>query len=119
MHLLKHLSFIGLRKTISARLKAIDDSREKGKIQHCLHDVAMSGLAMMFFQDPSLLQFQKRMEEVRQTSNLQALFTVSSVPKDTCMREVLDEIDPEHIAPILPISSSNSREAPILSSIGF
>lgn len=100
MHLLKHLSFIGLRKTISARLKAIDDSREKGKIQHCLHDVAMSGLAMMFFQDPSLLQFQKRMEEVRQTSNLQALFTVSSVPKDTCMREVLDEIDPEHIAPI-------------------
>lgn len=100
MHVLKHLSFTGLRKTISARLEAISDPREKGKTHHCLHDVAMSGLAMMFFQDPSLLQFQKRMEEVKQTSNLKNLFNVSSVPKDTCMREVLDEIDPDHIEPI-------------------
>lgn len=100
MHTLKHLSFTGLRKTISARLEAINDMREKGKTHHCLHDVAMSGLAMMFFQDPSLLQFQKRMEEVKQTSNLKSLFNVSSVPKDTCMREVLDQIDPEYITPI-------------------
>jgi len=84
---------------VSDRLIAINDTREKGKTEHCLHDVAMSGLAMMFFQDPSLLQFQKRMEEVKQTSNLKSLFSVSSVPKDTCMREVLDEIDPDHIKP--------------------
>jgi hypothetical protein len=99
VHTLKHLSFSGLRKTISARLQSINDTRERKKIEHCLHDVAMSGLAMMFFQDPSLLQFQKRMEEVKQMSNLKSLFNVSSIPKDTCMREVLDEIDPDHIKP--------------------
>lgn len=85
---------------VSGRLTAVKDTRQKEKTQHCLHDVAMSGLAMMFFQDPSLLQFQKRMEEVKQTSNLKSLFNVSSVPKDTCMREVLDEIDPHQIRPI-------------------
>lgn len=85
---------------VSGRLTAVKDTRQKEKTHHCLHDVAMSGLAMMFFQDPSLLQFQKRMEEVKQTSNLKSLFNVSSVPKDTCMRELLDEIDPDHIKPI-------------------
>jgi hypothetical protein len=40
------------------------------------------------------------MEEVKQTSTQKSLFNVSSVPKDTCMREVLDEIDPDHIRPI-------------------
>jgi hypothetical protein len=58
---------------VSDRLSAINDTREKGKTEHCLHDVAMSGLAMMFFQDPSLLQFQRRMEEAKQTSNLKSL----------------------------------------------
>lgn len=47
-----------------------------------------------------MLQFQKRMEETKQTSNLKSLFNVSSVPKDTCMREVLDKIDPDHVRPI-------------------
>jgi hypothetical protein len=60
----------------------------------------MAGLAMMFFQDPSLLQFQKRMEEVKQTSNLKTLFGVASVPKETCMREVLDAVDPTLLEPI-------------------
>jgi hypothetical protein len=85
---------------VSGRFTTVKDTRQKEKTLHCLHDVAMSGLAMMFFQDPSLLQFQKRMEEVKQTSNLKSLFNVSSVPKDTCMREVLDEIDPDHIEPL-------------------
>jgi hypothetical protein len=40
------------------------------------------------------------MEEAKQTSNLKSLFNVSSVPKDTCMREVLDKIDPDQIKPI-------------------
>jgi hypothetical protein len=60
----------------------------------------MSGIAMMFFQDPSLLRFQKRMEKVKQSSNLKSLFNVSSVPKDTFMREVLDEIGPDHMRAI-------------------
>jgi hypothetical protein len=85
---------------ISEHLRSLADERQEEKVRHCLHDVVMSGLAMMFFQDSSLLQFQKRMEEVKQTSNLKTLFDVSSVPKDTCMREVLDQGEPERLAPL-------------------
>jgi hypothetical protein len=52
---------------------------------------------MMFFQDPSLLQFQQRMEDEAHLSNLKTLFHVESIPKDTQMGEVLDEVDPEEI----------------------
>lgn len=63
------------------------------KIKHELHDVFMSALAMMFFQDPSLLQFQKRLQEAGHAHNLRTLFTVQSIPKDSQLREVIDEVD--------------------------
>ena len=100
MHPKKHLSFAALRDIVCSRVKSISDKRQESKVVHRVHDVVMSAFAMMFFQDPSLLQFQKRMEEARQTSNLKTLFSVSSVPKDTCMREALDELDPKRLAPV-------------------
>lgn len=100
MHSKKHLSFAALRDFVSSRVKNIPDGRQESKVVHRFHDVVMSAFAMMFFQDPSLLQFQKRMEEARQTSNLKTLFGVSSVPRDTCMREALDRLDPKHLAPV-------------------
>jgi hypothetical protein len=49
----------------------------------------MSGIAMMFFQDPSILQFQKRLEEGIHNNNLKTLFQVESIPKDTQMKQVM------------------------------
>lgn len=96
----KHLQFAALRDTIASRVRKIPDGRQEGKVAHKVYDVVMAALAMMFFQDPSLLQFQKRMEQERQTSNLQTLFGVTSVPKDTCLREVLDQVAPESLTSV-------------------
>jgi hypothetical protein len=57
----------------------------------------MSGFAMMYFQDPSLLVFQRRMQEANQRNNLKTLFEVSDIPKDTQLRDVLDEIAYERL----------------------
>ena len=65
-----------------------------------MHDVFMSAFAMMFFQDPSLLQFQQRLEDEAHTNNLKTLFHVKSIPKDTRMREIMDDVGPEEIAPL-------------------
>ncbi len=65
-----------------------------------MHDVLMSGFAMMFFQDPSLLQFQQRMEDESHMNNLTTLFQIQSIPKDTRMREVIDQVDPEELKPL-------------------
>ncbi len=100
MHIKKHLSFSSLRKTISNRLLSLSDSRQPGKIDHCQHDVVMSGFAMMYFQDPSILQFQKRLEEGIHNNNLKTLFQVQSIPKDSQMKDVIDEVDSTELEPV-------------------
>jgi hypothetical protein len=60
----------------------------------------MSGLACMHFQDPSLLQFQMRMQEEQHQNNLKTLFSVENIPKETQMRTIIDGIDSEYFRPI-------------------
>lgn len=45
---------------------------------------------MMFFQDPSLLQFQRRLQEKIHRNNLKTVFNVSAIPKDSQLKDVLD-----------------------------
>lgn len=90
MHVKKHLGFSGLKKTISKRLLQIEDFR-KGEVDYTLHDCFMSAFAMMFFQDPSLLQFQNRMQTSINRNNLKTVFNVTAIPKDTQLRDNLDK----------------------------
>jgi len=85
---------------LSERFRLIPDGRQEAKTSHSMHDICMSAFAMMFFQDPSLLQFQRKMEEEAHSNNLKTLFHVESIPKDTQMKDALDEVDPEQIAPL-------------------
>jgi hypothetical protein len=91
MHIKKHLSFTALRKQLSERLYEIEDKRQEGKVDYPLHDCLMSGFAMMYFQDPSLLEFQRSMEESINMNNLRTIFDVSDIPGDTQFRDVIDE----------------------------
>ena len=59
----KHLNFGSLRSFLSKVLNELPDSREINKTSFEIHDVLMSGFACMYFQDPSLVQFQKRLED--------------------------------------------------------
>jgi hypothetical protein len=61
MHIKKHLSFGAMRQSVGELFTQIDDHRQSGKVDFTLHDCLMSALAMIFFQDPSLLCFQRRM----------------------------------------------------------
>lgn len=97
MHIKKALGFSGLRRALSERLLQIEDYREADKVDYSLHDCFMSGFAMMYFQDPSLLTFQRRMQEVNQRNNLKTIFNVKDIPKDTQLRDVLDEISHERL----------------------
>lgn len=96
----KHLSFSSLRKTISRRVLQIEDPRQEAKVGHEIHDCCLSGFAMMFFQDPSMLEFQTRLQDLHNKNNLESLFTVSSIPKATQLRDIVDLIDSESFDPI-------------------
>jgi Transposase DDE domain len=100
MHTKKDLSFTALRELLSRRFLEIPDLRQETKVKHAVHDVLMSGFAMMFYQDSSLLQFQERLQEVIHQNNLQTLFQVESIPRDSQMREVIDEIESRELEPL-------------------
>jgi hypothetical protein len=103
MHIKKHLSFSALRKSICEIFGQIDDRRQSGKVDFTLRDCLMSGLAMMFFQDPSLLSFQRRMQDRMQSSNLTTMFGIEAIPSDAVLRKTIDVIDTELINPCFSI----------------
>jgi hypothetical protein len=96
----KHLNFTSLRNKASEVIESIPDWRQKSKITISIHDAMMSGFACMYFQDPSLLQFQKRMQEDQHRNNLNTLFGVENIPKETQMREIIDGVDSDYLRPI-------------------
>jgi hypothetical protein len=100
MHIKKHLGFSGLRNILSKRFSRVSDHREREQVTHRMHDVFMSGLAMMCFQDRSLLEFQRRLQSSRHGNNLATMFDVHSIPKDTQMRDAMDEVNSRELEPL-------------------
>ena len=96
----KHLSFSALKDSMSVYFRAVKDNREQAKCGYSLHDVLMSAFACMYFQEPSLNEFQRRMQEEQHCNNLKTLFGVENIPKNTQLRDILDEIPSEVMAPI-------------------
>jgi len=62
-----------------------------------LHDVLMSGFAMMALKDPSLLAFERR--KTNEEHNLRSVFHIKDIPCDTQMRTRLDVVDPHWLRP--------------------
>ncbi|MBI4744977.1 MAG: transposase [Deltaproteobacteria bacterium] len=99
MHIKKNLSFTALRKILSAVFENLPEQRQTAKVRHSLHDVFMSGFAMMHFQDPALLQFQRNLEEGLRQNNLRTIFKVKSIPKDSQLRDIIDKVDSNRLEP--------------------
>ena len=66
-------------------------------MDYSVHDCLMTALAMMFFQDPSLLQFQMRLQEAANQDNLKTLFGVQYIPGEAQLRDVIDSCEPDQI----------------------
>lgn len=94
MHSKKHLSFSTIRNMIANNLLKIKDMRASNN-SNSIVDVMLSGLACMYYQSPSLLEFQRRMEKKEQRNNLHSMFTVQNLPTDQGMRNVIDQVDSE------------------------
>jgi hypothetical protein len=99
-HIKKHLSFAGLKKTLTRKTMQIVDNRQQAKVDYCMHDCVMSAFAMMYLQDPSLLAFQRRIQDRIQRNNLNTIFGVRNIPKDNQLRNVLDALPIETLSPI-------------------
>ena len=102
MRPLTSLTLEAIVDLLTTTFSAVDDPRATDQLRYPLHDTLLSGFAMMFFQHPSLLQFQRAMQRKRRRCNLQTIFGVRDVPADTQLREILDGVEPESIRVVLP-----------------
>lgn len=62
MRPLKSLTLEAMIGWLSAAFGRVPDDRAANLIDYPMHDTLMSGFAMMFFQHPSLLPFQRVMK---------------------------------------------------------
>ena len=109
MRPLTSLTLEALIALLSDTFGRLADSRRPDRVDYSLHDTLLSGFAMMFFQYPSLLEFQRKMQQRRGRCNLETIFGVTQVPSDTQMRDILDGVAPELLRPLLPVLFEKMR----------
>lgn len=102
MRPLQSLTLEAIVSELSTTFRELEDPRAAHQLAYPLHATLMSGFALMFFQHPSLLQFQRAMKQKRRRCNLETIFGVTAVPSDTQMREILDGVNPEPVRAVLP-----------------
>ncbi|MEQ1878862.1 MAG: transposase [Bdellovibrionia bacterium] len=94
------LSGDSLLASIRDHFRTIKDHRDTSRIRIELSDFLMSGFAIFSLKFPSLLKFEQQMREQKYASRLAPIYQLNEVPSDTHLRSVLDEIDPESLAPV-------------------
>jgi hypothetical protein len=96
---------------LSTTFGLIPDTRCPDRVDYSLPDTLMSGFAMLFFQHPSLLELQRKMQQRRGRCNLETIFGVHEVPSDTQMREILDGVPVALLRQALPELCDKVRRA--------
>ena len=111
MRPLTSLTLEAMIALLSDTFGRLADPRRPDRVDYSLHDTLLSGFAMMFFQYPSLLEFQRKMKQRRGRCNLETIFGVTQVPSDTQMRAILDGVAPELLRSLLPVLFEKIRRA--------
>jgi hypothetical protein len=111
----KHLCADSLIRIIRSAFKDVPDHRKGHDIP--LVDVMLSGFALFSLKSPSLLAFDD--ERRNNAFNLSALFGMQSIPCDTQMRTILDDVDPLHIRPAFTSVFRQCQRGKVLESFVF
>ena len=90
-----------LVEQVRQTFRRLPDGRKGGNNQrYTLEDAALSAFSVFFTQSPSFLDYQKRMQKERGRNNATSLFGVHRIPSDQQIRNLLDPVPPEELAPL-------------------
>ena len=113
------LSGDSLLQSIRDLFKLVDDPRDPSRIRIALSDFLMAGFAIFSLKFPSLLNFEQKMRERGLESNLSPVYGMIEVPSDTHLRSVLDEVNPESLAPVFKKLFTKAQESKRLEEFQF
>jgi hypothetical protein len=97
------LQFPALLRCLAEHLDRITDTRQSAKVRYALRDCYLSGFAMFYLQDPSLLEFQRRFQQTIQANNLTTVFGVGQIPVDSQLRELIDRHPHQALSDVYPL----------------
>ncbi len=84
---------------IAKEFEKLPDSRSKEKLIYTMSDITLSAFAMYYFQNPSWLDFARKMNTKSGKSNAKSLFGIKKIPSDNHVRDTLDDIDSDKLQP--------------------
>ncbi len=72
----------------------IENKRRKGyDNQYEYGDAIKSGYGVFFFQHPSMLEYQERLKQKKQRSNMESVLKVNKIPSNNQITRLLDNIE--------------------------
>jgi len=97
--IIKSLSLPSILSSVKSSFEQISDVRnaKAPAYRYQKTDILMSGLAMMFTQEPSMAKFQRKLQNKHNLNNLKTIFSVSEIPESTQFRDILDAIPSNEI----------------------
>ena len=95
----KHLNADALFGQVHTEFENIPDGCDR-EVEISVADALKSGFAMFSLKDPSLLAFDQRRYDATKLKNLQTIYHIGTVPCDTQLRVILDQVYPEELAPV-------------------
>jgi hypothetical protein len=93
------LSFDRLRSILVATVTHLPDHRTRPNRIYEIADAVLGAFAVFFVQSPSFLAHQRDLQRRQGQNNAQSLFGIDQVPSDPQIRNLLDPIAPEQLAP--------------------
>lgn len=96
----KQVIFDQIMSSFRSAIRNFPDKRTGSNLTHTMEDIALGGFSVFFTQSPSFLAHQKSMNEAKGKSNAETLFGIEEIPTDNHIRDILDEISPEHVFPV-------------------
>jgi hypothetical protein len=92
----------------------IPDNRHGPNTKHSMSDAVKSAFGVFYFQFPSFLRYMTEMQNKRKKSNAQSILGIKTLPSDGQVRNLLDEVSPETLAPVFSGSLEIAAESGVL-----
>lgn len=96
----KQVIFDQIMSSFRSAIHNFPDKRTGSNLTHTMEDIALGAFSVFFTQSPSFLAHQKSMKETKGKSNAETLFGIEEIPIDNHIRDILDEVFPEHVFPV-------------------
>lgn len=96
----KELKITQLMHELEEKIAQFPDPRTGKNSQYEIVDVGMSAFSVFFTQSPSFLSHQRDMKLSKGSSNAERLFGLQTIPSDNQIRNLLDHVDPSHLASV-------------------